>query len=201
MDTFIRKIVCHEEIIRVEGGKAVAAPIRMLGVAAIVANPWHGRGFVEDLTPEVRRHAPVLGELLTREIIARLGSGDAVQAYGKAAVVGMGGEIEHASALIHTLYFGNHYREAVGAKSYLSFTNTRGAPGCSIQIPMMEKHDEGARSHYLTFVMHIPDAPASDEIVVALGASTGGRAHPRIGNRYLDLQQIERERQGAASNG
>lgn len=199
MQASIRKLVCHEEVIMIEGGRAVATPIRMMGMAAVIANPWAGRGFVEDLGPEIRAVAPGLGELLTREILQRLGSGDAVQAYGKAAVVGTGGEIEHASALIHTLFFGNHYRQAVGAKSYLSFTNTRGAPGSSIQIPMMEKHDEGARSHYITFVMHIPDAPAADEIVVALGAATGGRAHPRIGNRYLDLQQIERDRALAAA--
>jgi len=126
----------------------------------VIFNPWSGRGFVDDLSPEIRAHAPGLGELLTREIIQRIGSGDAVEAYGKAAVVGTGGEIEHASAFIHTLRFGNHFREAVGAKSYLSFTNKRGAAGCSIQIPMMHKDDEGLRSHYLTLEMYIPDRAA-----------------------------------------
>ena len=70
----------------------------------------------------------MLGELLTDMIIEAVGSGEPVEGYGKAAVVGPDGEIEHASALIHTLRFGNHYREAVGAKSYLAFTNTRGRP-------------------------------------------------------------------------
>jgi hypothetical protein len=198
MSGLLRKVVSYEETILVEGAKAATAPVRLLGVAAVLVNPWHGRGFTENLSPEIHAHAPGLGARLTKEIIARLGSGDAVEAYGKAAVVGTGGEIEHASALIHTMRFGNHFREAVGAKSYLSFTNKRGAPGCSIQIPMMHKHDEGMRSHYLTLEMHIPDAPAPDEIVVALGAATGGRVHPRIGNRYLDLQAIEAEREALA---
>jgi len=198
MSYAIRKVASYEETLLIEGGKPAATPIRLVGVAAVIVNPWHGRGFVEDLTPEIRAHAPGLGELLTREILRRIGSGDAVEAYGKAAVVGTAGEIEHASGFIHTLRFGNHYREAVGAKSYLSFTNKRGGAGTSIQIPMMHKHDEGLRSHYLTLEMSIPDAPAPDEIVVALAAATGGRVHPRIGNRYLDLAAIEAERAPAA---
>lgn len=98
-------------------------------------NPWAGHGFVEDLRPEIHRAAPVLGELLTRMIIDAVGSAEAVEAYGKAAVVGIDGEIEHASALIHTLRFGNHYRQAVGAKSYLAFCNTRGPANAPIMIP------------------------------------------------------------------
>jgi len=103
---------------------------------------------------------------------------------------GTAGEVEHASALIHTLRFGNHYRRAVGAKTYLAFTNTRGGPAAPIMIPLMDKHDEGRRSHYLTVQFSIADAPAPDEIVVALGASVGGRPHHRIGDRYKDLEEL-----------
>jgi hypothetical protein len=145
---------------------------------------------VEDLKPAIHAVAPSLGEMLTREILAIAGSGEAVEGYGKAAVVGTSGEIEHASALIHTLRFGNHYRKAVGAKSYLSFTNTRGGPNCPVVIPLMHKLDEGMRSHYLTVQFSILDAPAPDEIVVALGASIGGRPHHRIGDRYQDLKDL-----------
>ena len=132
----------------------------------------------------------MLGEILTSRILSLAGSGEAVEGYGKAAIVGTGGEIEHASALIHTLRFGNIFRKAVGAKSYLSFTNVRGGPGCALAIPMMHKHDEGMRSHYLTVQFSIADAPAPDEIVVALGASIGGRPHHRIGDRYQDLKEL-----------
>ena len=190
MDARIRKIVTYQEETLVEGGRAAPKPLQLFGVAAVVANPWAGRGFVEDLKPEIHAVAPVLGELLTARILALAGSGDAVEAYGKAAVVGTAGEVEHASALIHTLRFGNHYRKAVGAKSYLSFTNTRGGPDCAIVIPLMHKQDEGMRSHYLTVQFSILDAPAPDEIVVALGASIGGRPHHRIGDRYQDLKEL-----------
>lgn len=190
MDAKVRKIVTYKEETLIEGGRAALRPLQLFGIAAVVANPWAGRGFVEDLKPEIHAVAPVLGELLTARILELAGSGDAVEAYGKAAVVGTAGEVEHASALIHTLRFGNHYRKAVGAKSYLSFTNTRGGPDCPIVIPLMHKQDEGMRSHYLTVQFSILDAPAPDEIVVALGASIGGRPHHRIGDRYQDLKEL-----------
>ena len=190
MNPQIRKIVHYQEETLIEGGKDAARPLKMFAAAAVLRNPWAGRGFVEDLKPEIHAIAPQLGELLTARIIALAGSGDAVEGYGKAAVVGTSGEIEHASALIHTLRFGNFFRKAVGAKSYLSFTNVRGGPNCPISIPMMHKGDEGMRSHYLTLQFAINDAPAPDEIVVALAASIGGRPHHRIGDRYQDLEEL-----------
>jgi hypothetical protein len=190
MSIQIRKTLLQVETTLIEGGKAAAVPLKLYSAFAVVKNPWAGRGFVEDLKPEIHAAAPVLGELLTRMIIEAVGSGDAVEGYGKAAVVGLDGEIEHASALIHTLRFGNHYRNAVGAKSYLAFCNTRGPANAPIMIPLMDKNDEGRRSHYLTIHTAIPDAPAADEIVVALGASVGGRPHHRIGDRYQDLKDL-----------
>lgn len=186
----IRKTLLHVETTLIEGGREASKPLKLIAAMAVVKNPWAGRGFVEDLKPEIHAVAPVLGELLTRMIIETAGSGEAVEAYGKSAVVGLGGEIEHASALIHTLRFGNHYRTAVGAKSYLAFCNTRGGANAPIMIPLMDKNDEGRRSHYLTIQCAIPDAPAADEIVVALGASIGGRSHHRIGDRYQDLKEL-----------
>ncbi|MDX0097179.1 amino acid synthesis family protein [Sinorhizobium meliloti] len=190
MPVQIRKTLLQMETTLIEGGKAAPQPLKLFSAVAVVKNPWVGHGFVEDLRPEIHRAAPVLGELLTRMIIDAVGSAEAVEAYGKAAVVGIDGEIEHASALIHTLRFGNHYRQAVGAKSYLAFCNTRGPANAPIMIPLMDKNDEGRRSHYLTIQTAVPDAPAADEIVVALGASTGGRPHHRIGDRYEDLREL-----------
>lgn len=189
----IRKIVSYHEEVRIEGGKEAETPVTTVMVAAVVKNPWAGRGFVEDLQPEIRDGASELGALIVERLTAAIGGADRIEAYGKAAVVGADGEIEHASALIHTLRFGNHYREAVQAKSYLSFTNKRGGLGTSIQVPMMHKDDEGQRSHYITSEFSISDAPLADEIVIVLGAADGGRVHPRIGNRYLDLEQIAAE--------
>lgn len=190
MEPRIRKTLSWIEEQRIEGGREADPPLRLIAAAAVLENPWAGAGFVEDLKPAITACAPVLGHLLTDAILHHAGSGDAVEAYGKAAVVGTAGEVEHASALIHTLRFGNIYREAVGAESYLTFTNTRGGPDAPIVIPLMHKHDAGMRSHYLTIQFSIPDAPAPDEIVVALGASIGGRPHHRIGDRYQDLKEL-----------
>ena len=189
MQPEIRKLVTFDEETLIEGFRAAATPWRMFAVAAVVRNPWAGR-FVEDLRPEIQAYGPVLGALLTDRIIALAGGGDAIEAYGKAAVVGLDGEVEHASGLIHTLRFGNHFREAVGAKSYLSFTNTRGPANAPIMVPLMDKNDAGRRSHYLTLQFAIPDAPRADEIVVVLGGATSGRPHHRIGDRYQDLKDL-----------
>ena len=189
----LRKVVTFDEDIYIEGERASDPPLRMIGVAAVVKNPWFRRGFVEDLSPEIQRMAPYLGKLITDKLIFLAGSGDAIEAYGKACIAGTSCEIEHASALIHTLQFGNFYREAVGAKSYLGFTNTRGPANTQIQIPLMDKHDTGRRSHYLTVQFSIHDAPAADEVVVALGAATSGRPHHRIGDRYSDLAALGRD--------
>jgi len=189
MQAEIRKIVTYEEEILIEGFRRTEVPWRLFAVAAIVRNPWAGR-FVEDLKPEIAAYGPELGALLTERMIRLGGSGDAIEAYGKAAVVGLDGEIEHASALIHTLRFGNHYREAVAAKSYLAFTNTRGGANAPITVPLMDKNDAGKRSHYLTIQFAIPDAPRADEIAVVLGGATSGRPFHRIGDRYQDLKEM-----------
>ena len=189
----IRKIVTYQELINVEGGKQASKTLNLVGVAAVVKNPWIKGGFVEDLYPEINRISPVLGSLLTEKLIQLIGSSKEIEAYGKAAVSGVDSEIEHGSALIHTLKFGNFLREAVKAKSYLGFTNTRGPANSPVYIPLMDKNDTGRRSHYLTVQFSIPDAPAGDELIAALGAATGGRPHHRIGDRYSDLKSLGRD--------
>lgn len=197
----LRKVVTFDEDVHREGERQADPVLRMIGVAAVLRNPWAGKGYVEDLAPEINRLAPQLGRLLTDRIIDLAGSGDKIEAYGKACIAGTDCEMEHASALIHTLQFGNFFREAVGAKSYLGFTNSRGPANTQIQIPLMDKHDTGRRSHYLTIQFSVYDAPAADELVVALGASTGGRPHHRIGDRYADLAALGRDVKNPADVG
>ena len=198
MSLKIRKFVVYDEETLIEGFRKAKIPLRMFAVAAVIENPWSGK-YIEDLKPEILAIAPSLGEELTSRITNLVGGGDKIEAYGKAGVVGLDGEIEHASALIHTLRFGNFYREAVGAKSYLSFTNTRGPADSAIMIPLMDKNDAGRRSHYLTIQFSIADAPRSDEIVVAIGGSIGGRPHHRIGDRYQDLKDLGHDVDNPAS--
>ena len=187
----IRRTLLNVQTTFEEGGKIVETPTKLVAALCIIRNPWFGRGFVEDLRPEIQETGPVIGKLLTEMILDV--TGDALEGYGKASVVGMGGEIEHAQALTHTLWFGNQYRDAVNAKSYLVFTNTRGAAGCPLMIPLMDKDDGGRRSHYQTIHLNVPDAPAEDEVIIALGASVGGHPHHRIGDRYQDLREMGRD--------
>lgn len=199
MPTEIRKTHIHVENTLIEGGKPAETPLTLIAAMAVIRNPWAGLGFVDDLSPAIRDCAPGLGELLTKMILDAAGGGDKIEAYGKSAIVGLNGEVEHASALIHTLHFGNHYRNAVGAKSYLSFCNTRGPANAPMMIPLMDKHDAGRRSHYLTIQTAVSDAPGADEILIALGASIGGRPHHRIGDRYQDLKELGHDVDNPAS--
>ena len=191
MPAEIRRTLLQVQTTRIEGGKVVSMPTKLIAALAIIRNPWFGRGWVENLTPEIRDVGPEIGKLLTSMILDV--TGDKLEGYGKASVVGMGGEIEHAQALTHSLWFGNQFRDAVQAKTYLVFTNTRGAAGCPLMIPLMDKDDGGRRSHYQTIHLTVPDAPGDDEIIVALGASIGGHPLHRIGDRYQDLRDMGRD--------
>ena len=190
MSLKVRKFAKFVDKTFIEGGKSAKEPVMLVSVAVVFENPWAGQGFVEDLKPKILELAPKLGDLLVPELIKEIGSGEKIQAYGKAAMVGLNGEIEHASAFIHTLRFGNKFRDAVGGTSYLSFTNTRGPAGSKISLPMMHKEDAGLRPYYLTHEFTIQDAPNEDEIVVAIGGSPHGRAHARTGDRYQDMKEM-----------
>jgi hypothetical protein len=186
----VRKVYTAIEETFLEGGKKVENPVKMVAAMAVIKNPWVDRDFVENLKPEIDEYAPVLGEMLVKELFKHIGSPDDIEAFGKAAVVGVDGEVEHASAFIHTLKFGNKFRDAVQGTSILSFTNKRGGAGSAVTIPMVHKTDDSKRSHFITFEANIPDAPRADEIIVAIGASTGGRPHPRTGSRQQDMVEM-----------
>ncbi|WP_321796090.1 amino acid synthesis family protein [Caballeronia sp. J97] len=185
----VRKIATFVETTYREGGKTAGTPITTVIVAAVIRNPWAGQGFVENLRPEILRVAPELGEIMTRRLVEVM-PGEQVQAYGKAAVVGVNGEIEHASAIIHTLRFGNLFRHAVSGTAFLSFTNTRVGPGALLSVPMIHKSETGKRSHFITGTFQLADAPSADEILLAIGAADGGRVHPRIADRFQDMQEM-----------
>jgi hypothetical protein len=190
MDLKLRKFSKFVDKTFIEGGKAAKEPVLLVSVAAIIENPWSEKGFVEDLKPIILDLAPKLGDVLVPELIKEMGSPERILAYGKAGVVGLPGEIEHASAFIHTLRFGNKFRDAVGGTSYLSFTNTRSPAGCKISVPMMHKTDSGLRPYYLTHEFTIHDAPCDNEIVIAIGGASSGRAHARTGDRYQDMEEM-----------
>ncbi|HET7667986.1 MAG TPA: amino acid synthesis family protein [Mycobacterium sp.] len=182
----LRKLVIYREDVVTEAGVAPTRPARQATAAAVVRNPWIGTGPGHDLSDEVARMAPGLARLLTDRLIAALGGVDAIEAFGKAAIVGSAGEIEHGGALIHTPYFGNLMREFLDGESIICFADTRADAGESLVVPLWHKTAAATRSHYQTVTARVSDAPRADEIVVVAAASTGSRPHPRIGDRTTD---------------
>lgn len=174
----VRRIVTVVEEIHTEGGRPVSPAARVAVVAAVIRNPWAGEGFVEDLAPGIEANASEIGELLAPLVIEALGA--EVQAYGKAAIVGLDGEVEHGSALIHTLKFGDHFRKAAQATTLLPAVEKRGPAGVVFDIPLKHITDATIRSHHQTIEIRIPDAPHADEIVIALAAAAQGRPQQRL---------------------
>lgn len=176
--------VCEE--ILSEGGSASAQPLRQASAMAVVRNPWLGTGTTEDLETHTRRIAPILAKVLSDRLLAALGGAEQVQSFGKAAIVGLDGEIEHGGALIHTPYFGNLVREFLQGSSIICFTDGRATAGSQVRVPMWHKTHAASRAHYQAIDVHLPDAPHADEICVIAVASSGPRPHARIGDRTTD---------------
>ncbi|MFJ2608390.1 amino acid synthesis family protein [Streptomyces sp. NPDC087425] len=197
----LRKVVTVVDEVLRDVGRPVPVPVRRVAVAAVVRNPWAGRGFVTDLQPEVEALAPELARLLTGRLIETLGGVERIEAFGKAAVVGLDGEIEHGGALIHTPYFGNVLRELTEGTSIIVFSDDRLPAGEPLTVPLWHKTAAATRSHYQTVQIRVPDAPRPDELVVIAGAASGPRPHARIGDRrtdpvvrLADLEKLENAR-------
>ena len=182
----VRKVVLYRETVLSENGSPPAVPVQQATAAAVLANPWAGTGPATDLSAEVAVLAPVLARLLTDRLVAALGGVDRIEAFGKAALVGTAGEIEHGAALIHTPYFGNLVRDFLGGESIICFADTRAEAGATLVVPLWHKTYAATRSHYQTVPARVSDAPRADEIVVVAAAATGPRPHARIGDRTTD---------------
>ncbi|WP_270257035.1 amino acid synthesis family protein [Kocuria marina] len=174
----VRKITTLVEETLSEGGRPVEPTARVVMVAAVIENPWKGQGFVEDLSAGIDAVASDLGALLAPRVMEALGA--PLEAYGKAAIVGLDGEIEHGSALIHTLKFGNHFRDAAQASTLLPAVEKRAAAGTMFDIPLKHFTDATIRSHHQSFEVRIADAPHADEILIALAGAAQGRPQQRL---------------------
>ncbi len=181
-----RKVVTVAETLLSELGRPADQPVRRAAAAAVIRNPWAGPGHVEDLSAESARVAPGLAQVLSGKLADELGGTGEIAAFGKAAIVGLGGELEHAAALIHTPYFGNVLRESVDETAIIVFSDERGPAGTSLAVPIWHKTASATRSHYQSIPVRVPDAPADDEIVVIAAAATGARPNSRIGDRTTD---------------
>lgn len=178
-DIAVRKDVLIIEEIRHEGGPPASAPLKKGAILTVIANPFAGRyapdiaGFMDDLKP--------LGVAMAKKLIDALG-GDpkAIQGYGKGAIVGVAGEIEHG-ALWH-VPGGYAMREALGgALAIVPSTKKVGAAGARLDVPITHIDASYVRSHFDAMEVGVPDAPRPDELAYVLVMSTGGRVHARIG--------------------
>jgi|SRR5690625_4082134 len=193
----VRAIRSVVEEIHTDGGSASDAPRKIAACYAVLKNPWLGEGTASNLTDFASYAAPILAKKLSERILRHLGGAKNVAAFGKAAVVGLNGEIEHGGALIHTPYFGNIFRESLEGSSIICFSESRSEPSETLRVPLWHKTQAATRDYYQSTEIHLPDAPHNDELVVMGVASDGPRLHPRIGDRVTDapvsLKIFERE--------
>ena len=170
----LRKTVIQLEEIHEEMGKSPRTTCRKVTVAAVITNPFAGK-YIEDLEPLYDLGAE-LGGMLAKKGVEALGvQPDEVESYGKGAIVGLNGEIEHAAALLHPR-FGAPVRKAVGkGDDIIPSTKKMGAPGATIVMPVTNKNRIWEFDDMDAAEITIPDAPRDDEIVVALILAIGGR--------------------------
>ncbi|MBS0248762.1 MAG: amino acid synthesis family protein [Proteobacteria bacterium] len=160
------------------GESADGDPVRKIVVGVALRNAYAGR-FVEDLESLVKASAE-LGSEVGRRLVEASG-GAPICSMGKACLVGTAGDYEHGNALLTTV-FADPIRLAIGgATAWIPSTGKRGAPGTVIDIPLAHKDNLYVRSHYDTISAMFPDAPNSDEIVIAFAVATRGRLHARLG--------------------
>jgi hypothetical protein len=197
----IRRIFTHTEEIFHEFGPAPAVPLRRGAAVAIIKNPFAGK-YVLDIAPFMDELKP-LGLALAHRLIAALGAASSdIQGYGKAAVVGAAGELEHG-ALWH-VPGGYGMREALGWKdeaakisrgkqgnalAIVPSTKKVGAPGTAIDVPLTHLNASYVRGHLDAIEIRVPGAPAADEVAYILAMSLGPRIHERLGG--LRVEQIE----------
>jgi hypothetical protein len=176
----IRKIVVQVDETLAEMGEAVNPPTRRAVALAVIANPFAGR-FERDLSP-LTEIGVELGSLLTRRCLAALGlQGGKAHSFGKAAIVGEGGELEHAAAILHPK-MGTPVRAAlVKGPALIPSAKKMGGIGAAIDVPLGHKDAAYVRSHFDAVEARVPDAPRRGEIVVAIAVTDSGRPHPRIG--------------------
>jgi hypothetical protein len=186
----LRKLVVQVDETRIEMGQAVEPPARRAVAIAVIDNPYAGR--YEAKLDVLIEAGEELGALLGNRCVEALGiaPGDA-QSYGKAAIVGEAGELEHAAAILHPK-LGAPLRAAVEKGAALvPSAKKMGTLGTAIDVPLGHKDAAFVRSHFDAIEARVPDAPRANEIVVAVAVTASGRPLPRIGG--LQVSEIKGE--------
>jgi hypothetical protein len=181
MKSKIRKVLTVVDETSMEMGRPVLPPVK----CAVIENPFAGR-YVEDLAPLIEI-GEELGELLTQRCIAALGiPGGKAESYGKAAIVGEAGELEHAAALLHPKMGTPVRRVLEKGAALIPSAKKSGGPGTAIDVPLGHKDAAYVRSHFDAIEVRVPDAPRANEIVVCVAVTDGGRPLPRVGGLKKD---------------
>jgi Amino acid synthesis len=172
----IRRLLVVRDTVRAEGGLPAIRPVTRVAACAVITNPLAGQSTdnLEVLIP----FGAELGERLVKDCLAQLPN--PAIAYGKAAIVGSFGDIEHAAAILHPR-MGKPMREAIGGGLAIIPSNVKiGGPGAEIDVPLGHKDDVFSFDQIDTFTLMVPNAPRPDEIVVIVVLSDGGRPRPRV---------------------
>ena len=188
MPAKIRKIIVQTDEVRVEMGRDVQPPVRKALAMAVIENPFAGR-YAENLD-ELTAIGEELGALLGQRCVQALGiePGQA-HSYGKAAIVGEAGELEHAAAILHPK-LGAPLRVAVEKGAALVPSSKKiGGLGTAIDVPLGHKDAAYVRSHFDAMEARVADAPRANEIVVAIVVTDSGRPLPRIGG--LQVSEVK----------
>ena len=174
----IKRVLSFYDETAVEAGRPVAPPLVKVAVAAVIDNPFSGR-FAQDLGP-LTEASEDIGRQICARAVALMGPHQPVS-YGKAGLVGVNGEQEHAVAMLTTV-FGNVMRDAAGGgKAWISSFTKRVASGATIDIPLAHKDALYVRSHYDGITITLPDAPGPDEIAIICAYASRGRPNHRVG--------------------
>lgn len=186
----IRKVYVFVEETHEEAGKSLDKPVRKAAAAAVFKNPFCGK-YQEDLSL-LYQYSEELGAALTQKAVAALGiAPEEVQSYGKGAVSGSQGELEHCAALMHPA-LGKPMRGNVGGgKALIPSAKKMGYPGVAIDVPLGHKDAAFVRSHFDAMEVRLPDAPREDELVLVVSVTDSGRPLPRVGG--LKVEEIKGE--------
>ena len=188
MPAQIRKLIVQVDETRLEMGQPVTPPVRRALAMAVIVNPFAGR-YADNLDALIAIGEELFG-LLGDKCVAALGiTPSQAEGYGKAAIVGEAGELEHAAAILHPK-LGAPLRRAVEKGAALVPSSKKmGGMGCAIDVPLGHKDAAFVRSHFDAIEARVSDAPRAGEIVVAVAVTAGGRPLPRVGG--LQASEIE----------
>ncbi len=191
MDIKIRKYYTFVEEIKADGGKAIEGKDhKRVSIAVVFENPYAGK-YVEDLSPLSDWATSIAPDLVERALRAAGIDKSEAESYGKAAIVGGNGELEHAAALLHPS-LGKPFREGLGGgKAIIPSAKKMGYPGCTIDVPLHYKDAAFVRTHFDAMEVRVPDAPRDNEIVLILSVTNCGRPHPRVGG--LKIEEVKGE--------